>query len=414
MLLILPAVAGAFAADRAIRLGLTALDLRRTARARGVPEELEGLLDAEVVERARAFALAKDGLALARGAASLGLTLWLLLSGVMPWFDRRLEEAGVGGAHAFVIFLSAFTLLTAGAHLPFAAWRTFVLERQFGLVRTGARGFLADRLLALLAAGAIGVPALYAVHAVMTRTGPAWWAWLFALAAGLQLGVPWLWAVVLAPRLGRQISLPEGDLRRRLLALASAAGVRPRDIVVVASSRPRQANATVNGLLRPVVRLDEALLARLTEDEVEAVVAHELGHVRLRHTLHRAVVALGASGLLVGLLAAAVAWPQLPAACGFAGPSLQAALALAIFAGGAALGWLAPVEAAASRRREAAADAMAVRLVGRAEPLATALLELAEENLANPWHHPWSVAWRFTHPPLAERLGGLAQAAGES
>jgi len=406
-------VVGSVAVERAVRLGLTALDLWRSSRSRGVPANLDGLLDPETTERARAFAVAKDRLALARGAASLVLTLWLLLSGIMPWFDQRLGLAGVSGGHAFVLFLVMAGTAAACTQLPFTAWRTFVVDRRFGLVRSAARGFLADRLVAFVAALAIGVPALYAVHAIMTCTGPTWWAWLLALAVSLQLGLPWLWTSAMAPRLGRQVSLPAGPLRDRLAALAASAGVSLHDVVVVATGRPHQANATLSGLFRPVVRLDEALLQRLTEEEVEAVVAHELAHLLLRHPWHRGAVALASSAMLVGLLAAAVASPELAAAFGFTAPSLHAALALASVAGGAALRWLAPLEAAISRRREAAADALAVRLVGRAEPLATALLELAEENLANPWPHPWSVAWRFTHPPLERRLALLAEAAGE-
>lgn len=410
---ILVLVVAAVAVERTVRLGLTALDLRRSTRSRGVPADLDGLLDPETTERARAFAVAKDRLALARGAASLGLTLWLLLSGIMPWFDQRLGQAGVVGGHAFVLFLVMAGAAAAFTQLPFTAWRTFVVDRRFGLVHSGARVFLADRLVAFAAALAIGVPALYAVHAIMTRTGPAWWTWLLALAVALQIGLPWLWTAAMAPRLGRQVSLPPGPLRERLTALAASAGVPLHDVVVVASSRPHQANATLSGLLHPVVRLDEALLQRLSEEEVEAVVAHELAHLLLRHPWHRGALALGSSALLVALLAAAVSSPELAAAFGFSAPSLHAALALASVVGGAALRWLAPLEAAVSRRREAAADALAVELVGRAEPLATALLELAEENLANPWPHPWSVAWRFTHPPLERRLALLAEAAGE-
>ena len=404
-------VVGAVAAERAVRLALTALDLWRTTRSRGLPADLDGLIDPETAERARAFAVAKDRLSLARDAASLALTLWLLLSGVMPWLDGRLQAAGLAGSHAFVLFLVMAGSAAAITQLPFTAWRTFVVDRRFGLVGTGARVFLADRLVAFAAALAIAVPALYAVHALMTRTGPAWWAWLLSLAVALQLGLPWLWASALAPRVGRQVSLPPGPLRERLTALATAAGVTLHDVVVVASARPHQANATLSGLIRPVVRLDEALLQRLSEEEVEAVVAHELAHLLLRHPWHRGALALASSALLVALLAAAVASPELAAAVGFAVPSLQAALALSSVAGGTALRWLAPLEAAISRRREAAADALAVRLMGRAEPLATALLELAEENLANPWPHPWSVAWRFTHPPLERRLVLLAEAA---
>jgi STE24 endopeptidase len=158
------------------------------------------------------------------------------------------------------------------------------------------------------------------------------------------------------------------------------------------------------------VLLDGALLARLPLEEVEAVTAHEIGHFRLRHQAQRLALSLLGTFAGLALLAAILPWAPLYLAFGFEGPSLHAAVVLASM-GGCALGaWTRPFTAAISRRQELAADAYAVRLSGRIEALASALERLSADNLSNPWPHPWYAAWRYTHPPLAERLLAMVRA----
>jgi STE24 endopeptidase len=405
---VLPFLLGFYAVEQGADLGLIGLNLWRASRSRGVPEELDGLLDPEVAERARAYAVAGNKVALCRGVATTAVTLALLLSGVLPWFDRQLDAAVGGSAHLFVAFLALVTGALWLVELPFAAWRTFGVERRFGFSAVGPGRFLLDRLKGWGFSAAVGLPFLYAVHAVMTHGGQAWWLWLFGLLATLQLGLAWLWPAVVAPLFAAQRPLPPGPLRDRLEALAGAAGFRPRAILVEASQQGRLPNAALVGLVRPRILLDEALLARLSAEEVEAVVAHELGHHELHHVPIRLIVSLLGLLLLLLVLSQALAWPALYPAFGFAGPSPHAALALVSMCSGTFLFWLAPLQAWVARRQESAADARAVALIGHPELLGAALLDLAEDALANPWPHPWYVAWRLTHPPLRERLLALA------
>jgi STE24 endopeptidase len=346
-----------------------------------------------------------------RGAFSALITLGLLLSGFLPWFDDRLDGV-VGPPHEFVLFL---TLITAGLtllDLPFGAWRAFGVERRFGFSRVTVRRFLLDRARGWLLATGLGVPFLYAVQGIMADGGSAWWLWLFGLLAGLQLGLIWLWPALVAPRFAPQRPLPPGPLRDRLEALAARAGFRPGGIYVVESARRGgHPNAALAGLLRPRLLLDDALIDRLGPEALEAVVAHELGHHRLRHLPGRLALSLAGTFLLLAVLSLAATWAPLYAAFGFSAPTPHAALALVSICSGALFFWLQPVQAWLARRQEAAADAEAVRLIGSPEPLCAALLDLAESSLQNPWPHPWYVAWRLTHPPLLERLLAVAHVA---
>lgn len=413
---IIPLFVGLFAAEQAADLGLHGLNLWHSHRSRGVPEALEGLVDPEVAERARAYALASGKVALGRAAASAALTLTLLLSGLLPWIDLRLDvlTGGHASSHEFVLFLGVLTALMWLGDLPFAAWRALQVDRRFGLSAVTPRAFLASRLKGWAITAAMGVPFLYAVHAVMTLGGEAWWLWLFGLLAVAQVAVGWLWPTLVAPRLVPHRPLPPGPLRHRLETLAVQARLRPDAILVVeASRRGGPPNAMLGGLWRPRLLLDDTLLSRLCADEVAAVVAHELGHHARGHLTARLLVGLAGTSALLMALALSLGWPPLYAAFGFAGPSPHAALALVSICSGAFAFWLAPAQAWLSRRQELEADAEAVRLTGRPEALGAALLDLAEDGLANPWPHPWYVAWRFSHPPLAERLLALAgEAAG--
>jgi len=407
----LPLFLGAYAAEQSAEIGLTALNLWHARRSRGVPEGLEGLLDPAIADRSRSYAVAAGWVQLWRGLASAAITVLLLATGILPWLDAFLLARVADEANRFVLFLVPVTAVFWAIDLPFAAWRHFGVERRFGFTLAGPVQFLAGRLRAWATTAALGIPFLYAVHLAMSAGGRAWWLWLFALLAAIQVGLQWLWPAVVAPRLTPHGPLPPSSLRDRLERLALAAGFRPAAILVV--ERGGQANAGLAGLLRPRILLDRSLLTRLSEDEVVAVVAHELGHHRLHHVAQRLATSLITLLLLLVALDAALRWPALYAAFGFAGPSPHACLALVSLGSGVIAFWLFPLHAWLSRRQETAADAEAVALTGRPELLGAALIDLAESNLTNPWPHPWTVAWRFTHPPLLTRLIDLEDAAAE-
>lgn len=411
---IFPLFVGLYAIEQTADIALIGLNLWHTRRSAAVPDVLDGLVEPETAERSRAHALAAGRVALLRAVASAALSVGLLVSGVLPAIDRWLDGvAGPDGCnHEFVVFLGGLAVLGFLVDLPFAAWKALGVERRFGLSTVTPRDFLAGRLRSTAAAVALGVPLLYAAHALVALGGEAWWLCLFGLLAAVQLVAAWLWPTVVAPLLVPQAPLPPGELRDRLEAMAARAGFPPGAIrVVAASRRGGPPNAFLAGLLRPRLLLDDALLERLGEDQLLAVVAHELGHHRRGHLWSRLLTGVAGSFALLGLVALSTSWPHLYLALGFAGPSPHAALALASVCGGAVSFWLVPLQAWLSRRQELEADAEAVRLTGSPEALGAALLDLSEDRLANPCPHPWFVAWRLSHPPVPERLVALSAAA---
>lgn len=409
---IVPAFLAFFGAQLAVETGLLLLELRHTARARGVPAALRGRVDPEVAERSRAYTLANGRLALAREGVSAGFTLLVLFSGVLPWLDRALRGAGLGGAHLFVAFLLLLSVAGAVTSLPFSAWRTFVVEARFGFNRTTPRLWAIDRLKGLALQLALGVPLLYAVHGFMRFTGPRWWIWLFGFLVVVQVLLAWAWPALIAPLFNRFEPLPAGPLRVRLEALAAEAGFRNRGLFVMdASRRSGHSNAYFTGIFRPRIVLFDTLVEQMSVDEAASVLAHEIGHFR-EHHVHRGL-ALSLAGTFVMLLVLSwlVPWPPLHAAFGFDAPTLHGAVALLALGGGAFVFWLAPLAAALSRRHEYQADRYAVRLARAPEALAEALVRLGRENLSNPDPHRWYSAWHHGHPALVERLEAIRAAA---
>ena len=402
----------AFVFAQAIELGLIFLNLRTAARNRGVPPSLKGLMPRRVAERARRYAVVCGRQALIRAAVDAACTGWLLFGGVLPWLDRSLGEHGVDGAHRFVAFLAVISLALVLLDLPFAWWRARTVARHFGLPPMRPSQFLADRAFSLAGSALLGLPLLYATWACLRYGGDAWWLWLFGAITLLQLVMQWAWPALVSTRLARARPVISGPLPTRLEALTAAAGLQSGGVFVVEGSRRSgHANAGIVGLFRPRLMLDGALLSRLTLEEVAAVTAHELGHFRLRHQPKRLALAMAMTFAALALAAAVLPWKPLYLAFGFDGPCLHAAVALVSLAGTSLAFWTSPLSARWSRRQELAADAFAVHLSGRIGPLASALQRLSADNLANPWPHPWYVAWKFSHPPLPDRLVALVRAA---
>lgn len=399
-----------FLAQLAVESGLAIANLRHVARAGdAVPPPLAGLLDPDAARRSRAYTLARGRFGLVHAAWGAAVTLALLFSGALPALDAWLAARGLGGAHRFAAFLAALTAATALLDLPFALYSTFALEQRFGFNRVTPALWLKDRLKGLLLAAALGLPLLYATFGFFALTGRAWWLWLFAFLAAVQIALVWLYPALIAPLFNRFAPLPDGPLRERLEGMARQAGFATRGLYVMdASRRSGHSNAYFTGFFRPRIVLFDTLVAQMTVDETAAVLAHEIGHYQARHVHRRLVLGLALQLASLAVLAWLVRWPPLFQAFGFAAPTLEAAVALASLCGGAFTFFLAPLSSFVSRRHEYEADRRSVAIARAPAALASALVKLNRENLSNLHPHPWYSAWHYSHPTLLERLAALA------
>jgi STE24 endopeptidase len=408
------AVVSLFGLRLLVEGGLVWLDLRRTAAAGPrVPPALEGRVSPELLRRSHAYTIARRRFALAFLAWDAVVGLLLLLSGALPAVDAALGRMGLAGGWRFVAFLLGLAAATSIASLPFSLHGTFVLEARFGFNRTTPRTWLADRAKGAALALAIGTPILWGAWLLMESTGGLWWLWVWGFLSAVQLFLLWLYPSVLAPIFNRFSPLPDGPLRDRLLAVARDAGFRTRGLFVMdASRRSGHSNAYFAGLVRPRIVLFDTLVSTMTVDEAAAVLAHEVGHYRLRHVARRLATGLCASLAGLGIASLLVRWPPFFQAFGFEAPSWGPAVALVSLAGGAFTFPVKPLASLISRRHEFAADRYAVAHGGGADALGRALVKLHGENLSSLDPHPWFRAWYASHPTLLERLAALERLTG--
>jgi STE24 endopeptidase len=296
-------------------------------------------------------------------------------------------------------------------NLPLSLWRTFRLEARFGFNRTTPTLYLADLGRGLLLAVLLGGPLVLATLMLMGHTGRWWWAWVWAVWLGVTLLMTWAWPVLIAPLFNRFSPLQDPALGARIEALLTRCGFRSKGVFVVdGSRRSTHGNAYFTGIGRNkrIVFFD-TLMQQLAPAEVEAVLAHELGHFRLRHIRQRLLVS--AATTLVGL--ALLGWlstlPAFYSALGVPVSSAHAALLLFTLAAPALTFFATPIGALWSRRHEFQADRFAARYAN-AKDLADALVKLYRDNASTLTPDPLYAAFYYSHPPALERILRLQSA----
>jgi STE24 endopeptidase len=309
--------------------------------------------------------------------------------------------------------MAAFLLVTSVAlslpSLPLDWYDQFRLEERFGFNTTTQRLWWMDRLKGLLLGIALGYPLLALMLKLVEWMGPWWWLWAWGALLGFQLLMMVLAPVLILPLFNKFTPLPEGSLRERLLKLAERTRFRARSIQVMdGSKRSRHSNAFFTGFggFRKIVLFD-TLIQQLAELELEAVLAHEIGHFKKKHIPKTLLVsALGslAGFWLISLLAKQEWFYR---SFGFEPGNIVPALLLFGLVSGVITFWFSPVAHWWSRRYEYQADAFAAGVMNEPRSLIGALRKLNEKNLSNLTPHPLYSGFYYSHPTLLEREQAL-------
>ena len=334
-------------------------------------------------------------------ALTLGGGLRVLHDGLAAWFD-------VGGLAHGVALLAALGVLGWLVELPFGLYRTFVIEKRFGFNRMTPALFLGDLVREGFIAALIGLPVLAAVLWLMGAMGERWWLWVWLFWLAFNLLALFVWPTFIAPLFNKFTPLADEALKARVEQLLARCGFRAKGLFVMdGSRRSAHGNAyfTGFGAAKRIVFFD-TLLDKLRPEEVEAVLAHELGHFHHRHIWKRLAVIGALSLALLWLLGWLMGQDWFFAGLGMhTGGTAVAlalfALALPIFA--FALG---PVMSHWSRVHEFEADAYAARHT-RADDLANALVKLYRDNAATLTPDPLYSRVFDSHPPAALRVARL-------
>jgi len=412
----------AFAAALLLSLGakfwLATRQMRHVAaHSHEVPAAFAGAVTLQSHRRAAEYTLAKGRFGLlATAFGTLVLLGWTLLGGLdaLNHALRGAVQPRLGDMAYQLTLLAAFTLIGALLELPLELYSTFRIEQRFGFNRITPRLFAIDLLKNTVVGALVGLPLAALVLWLMGVAGGLWWLWAWGAWMAFNLALLVLYPTVIAPWFNKFEPLADADLAARVQSLMKRCGFAAKGLFVMdGSRRSAHANAYFTGLgaAKRVVFFD-TLLQRLTPSEVEAVLAHELGHFKHRHVHKRIAGIFGISLLALALLG----WLSTQAGF-YTGlgvlPNLGApndALALLLFM--LALPpfgfFVSPLLAQLSRRHEFEADAFACAQASGGD-LAKALVKLHEDNAATLTPDPVYVRFYYSHPPASERLAALAQ-----
>jgi len=386
---------------------LNLAELRRHADA--VPETYAGLMDPQAYARAVRYTEAKGRFAILEHVWDAAVLALVIFTGVLPWAWSAWSAIAGTAAWSGALFIIALLVALALPGLPLEWWAQFRIEERFGFNRSSIALWISDKLKGLVLTLVIGFPLLWLLLSLVAWMGERWWLIGWAVFMGFQLLMIVIYPMVILPWFNKLTPLPEGSLRQRLLAMAERAGFKASTILVMdGSKRSGHSNAFFTGFgrFRRIVLFD-TLIEQLAEDELEAVLAHEIGHYKLGHIPR--MLAVSAASTFIGF--AIIGWvAQSEAffrAFGFAEPNLPVAFVLVALLGGVVTFWLSPLINALMRRHEYQADAFARKLVGSPEPLSRALRKLTKENLSNLTPHPLFSAFYYSHPTLHEREAAL-------
>lgn len=376
-----------------------------------VPEAFRESVDSATYAKSVDYTLAKSRFGQWEEVWESLVLLALLFSGILPWSYSWFESHVGSGTWAQALWLFAVGVGMSIPGIPFEWWSQFRLEERFGFNTTTLGTWVLDRVKGLGLGALIGLPLIALILRLFHWTGEAWWFWSWAVMMGFQLLMMVLAPKLILPLFNKLTPLEEGALRERLLKLGERTGFSAKTILVMdGSKRSRHSNAFFTGFgrARKIVLFD-TLIAQLSEAELEAVLAHEIGHYKRGHIpkmLVWAAVSSLAGFAVIGWLAKQ-AW--LVEAFGF---RLENGIApvLLLFAilSGAVTFWMAPLMNFWSRRHEYEADAYARDIIGAHAPLVGALRKLTEKNLSNLTPHPAYSAFYYSHPTLLERERALA------
>jgi STE24 endopeptidase len=400
----------ALAAETALRLWLAARQIRAVSLCRSrVPELFAGSIAVGDQERATDYTLARVRFGRIAIVLNALVKLGLTIGGGVALADALVRRGGWGQPWAGLglIGLVGFVLWAVG--IPFSAWRTFGIEARFGFNRMTPGLFVRDLLKQLALSVALGAPLVLATLVLMQWAGRAWWLYAFVLWLLAMLALTWAAPRFIAPLFNRFTPLDDAALKQRIESLIERCGFAARGGVYVmdGSRRSAHGNAYFTGLgrHRRIVFFD-TLLARIDAPEVEAVLAHELGHFRLHHVKQRLIVSAASVLLGLALLGWLAAQPGFYAAFGIARPSPAAALLLFTLIVPVFTFFATPIESWWSRRHEREADDFAVRY---ADPrhLAAALIKLYRDNSTPLVPDRLHSAFYDSHPPALERIERL-------
>lgn len=378
-------------------------------RTRGakIPAEIADLYNEEEHRKQSAYQHEHYVLRLAEGAVFTLVLLVLIFAGYFGFLDewvRALADSSIARA---LIFLGIGYFLKEIVSVPFAYYQTFSIEERYGFNKSSRATFWTDWLKSLVLLVLIGGGVLALAALFYEKTGALFWVWCWLLVSGVSVFFAMFYTTLIVPLFNKLTPLSDGELRTKILEFAQANNFAVKNIFVMdGSKRSTKANAFFSGLGgQKTIVLFDTLIHSMTTDEVVAVLAHEIGHFKMKHARRQIVLGVLQTGVLFYLLSLFLKIDGFAQALGMQ-PSFYAGLLVFSFIISPLFLLVNLGAMIISRSHEFEADRFAKdRNQGTA--LATSLKTLTKNNYSNPTPHPWYVFFKYSHPPTTSRLKKL-------
>jgi STE24 endopeptidase len=377
-----------------------------------VPDEFAELITLEAHRKAADYTCDKVRVSIGESLVDAALLLAFTLGGGLFAIDNFMQHLG-GAPWVTLVGLVLVTMLISSlVSLPFSLYRTFNVEVRYGFNKTTLRLFIADMVKGLLLGAAIGIPLLLLIFWLMEKMGPLWWLYVWLVWLGFSLAMIGVYPNFIAPLFNRFSPLTDDALRLRIESLLAKCGFASNGLFVMdGSKRSSHGNAYFTGFgnTKRIVFFD-TLLARLSPSEIEAVLAHELGHFKRKHIYKM----MAGQFALTFLILAAMGWvidkPWFYEGLGVpvATPTVAVSFTLFFLVLSVFTFWLTPLMSLISRKHEFEADAYAAAQTA-ASDLITALVKLYRDNASTLTPDPVHSAVYDSHPPAAIRIAHLKQ-----
>jgi STE24 endopeptidase len=396
-----------------LRFWLAARHIRHVLQHRAaVPAEFAHKIPLHAHQKAADYTVARTRFSLVTTLVGSALLIGFTLLGGLQWLSVTIfNTSGPGMTHQLAL-VAGFALISGLVDLPFDYYRQFGLEERFGFNKMTPGLFFADMAKSVLLGVAIGLPLLWVILVLMERAGDLWWLYAWLVWSGFQLLMLVLYPTVIAPLFNKFTPLEDASLRERIEALMQRVGFASKGLFVMdGSKRSAHGNAYFSGFgaAKRIVFFD-TLLARLGPQEIEAVLAHELGHFKLRHIVKRIVVMFGLSLAFLALLGYLKnqVWFYMGLGVDPMVPGNNDAMALILFMLVLPVFTFvfAPLASLTSRKHEFEADTFAAKYTD-AQDLVSALVKLYEDNASTLTPDPIHSAFYDSHPPASVRIQHL-------
>ena len=373
-----------------------------------LPEKLKGICDGEEYKKTQLYEKDNKRFSFWSSTFNLAVILVMIIAGGFAMVDNLARTISMNAVVISLVFFGIIGFASDLINIPFSFYDTFIIEKKYGFNTMTIRTFITDHIKSWFIALLVGIPVLGLITWFYYKTGKNFWLYAWGLITVFSVFINLFYSELIVPLFNKQTPLEEGSLRTQIEAFSQKTGFRLKNIYVIdGSKRSTKANAYFSGFgPKKRIVLYDTLQKELSEEEIVAVLAHEIGHYKKKHVLLTLLFSVIISGLMLFLLSVVVNNPSLSQALGSNNSSFH--LGLIVF------GILySPVSLIigmmtnyVSRRNEFAADRF-VKENYKPEILAEALKKLTVKNLSNMMPHPAYVFFHYSHPPLLRRLEKL-------